>query len=297
MQQQYKSFCPHSSIFLQVFALVIFWIGSLIDAASNCTSKQYTIVSPDDGSFIACRDCPPCYIGQGLMVQCGSEIKKGTEIDCKLCIANETYNNDDKPTRKICRPCDTHQNRDILKNCTPTQNRRYGSCSKGFYLSEGTKDCVKCSCCSSENHDEKWVKKCSTDGLPAKLQCKESADFKCSFSTPSTQHGNTKTTSTEDMTKPPVTSHDTKTDANNPETTKDSEDSTPTDAPLVNDQGKAQAVSNGLIPGWAAFAIFIPVAAVASIAVLVWRRRRHHSRTNRSTNDIELQGKLKPRCN
>ena len=101
------------------------------------------------------------------------------------------------------------------------------------------------------------------------------------------------------MTKPPATSDNTKTDANSPETIKDSEDSPPSDAPLVNDQGKAQAVSNGLIPGWAAFAIFIPVAAVASIAVLVWRRhqrRQRLSRTNRSTYDIELQGKLKPCC-
>lgn len=279
---------------LQVFVLVICWIA-ILDAKSNstCTSEEYTIVS-HTGTFITCRDCPFCHLGQGLTVQCGSVIKIGTEIDCKACVANETFNDEDKPTRKLCSPCETHQNRDILENCKPTQNRKYGNCSKGFYLSKITKDCVKCSCCPKENRDKNWVEKCANDDMPENRQCKES-NIKCSVSTPPTQQVSMETTNTEGTTKPPVTSNSTKTRANNPKTTKlGSEKSTPTGAPVVNAEvtGRGKEASNR-VPVWVpvvGIVLLILLLAAIVITIIALRCRHRWTSSRDSIDNIELQG-------
>ena len=273
---------------LQVFVLVICWIAILDAKSNNSTLEKYTIVS-HDGTFITHRDCPFCHLGQGLTVQCGSVIKIGTEIDCKLCVANETFNDEDKPTKKLCSPCETHQNRDILENCTPTQNRKYGNCSKGFYLSKITKDCMKCSCCPKGDHDKNWVEKCANDDMPENMQCEES-NIRCSVSTPPTQQVSMETTNIEGTTKPPVTSNSTKTRANNPETTKlGSEKSTPTGAPVVNAEVTGKEASNR-VPVWAliGIALFIPVAAIV-IGIVLWYRHPR-ARNRDGIGNIESQG-------
>ena len=98
--------------------------------ARGCSqTSEYAIEAKKDG-VVRCEQCPTCGIGEGLAVECGISVKEGTQLDCINCTERKTFSNTND--RSLCEPCSECVNREVLKNCSRTQDRECGSCLPGY---------------------------------------------------------------------------------------------------------------------------------------------------------------------
>ena len=116
-----------------------------------------------------CKKCPKCPPGQGLPVQCGSNIENGTDTDCKSCKANETFS--ERYDSSSCNSCNLCGLKKIVQHCTPRRNRVCAnSCPPGYFLDKHD-DCTKCYFCCDNVPEHDRLQKCKDLGMPRRLQC------------------------------------------------------------------------------------------------------------------------------
>ena len=150
--------------------LQVFLAMSIVFEAVECRcspSSEFTIV--DANGQRRCKKCLKCPPGQGLPVQCGSNIANGTDTDCKSCKANETFS--ERYDSSSCKSCNLCGLKKILQHCTPRRNQVCAnSCPPGYFLDKHD-DCTKCYFCCENVPEHNRLQKCKDLGMPRRLQC------------------------------------------------------------------------------------------------------------------------------
>ena len=89
-----------------------------------------------------CVPCANCPIGQGLSFPCGSKVSNDSKIECVFCEPNKTYSDDHG--RGHCKTCQDCGFRNVIQECTISQNRECGNmCPKGYGFDTNIDDCVE----------------------------------------------------------------------------------------------------------------------------------------------------------
>ena len=104
-------------------------------------SKNIARYAPN-GEIVDCVPCANCPIGQGLSFPCGSKVSNDSKIECVFCEPNKTYSDDHG--RGHCKTCQDCGFRNVIQECTISQNRECGNmCPKGYGFDTNIDDCVE----------------------------------------------------------------------------------------------------------------------------------------------------------
>ena len=151
--------------------MLVFWLQSVLGRPVRCPLMRNFLRydSDDPETLIACVPCPKCPPGFGLVPQCGTKITQYTPIRCDACQQNETFS--DKHGVEGCKSCHDCGLKNVIQQCTPSQNRKCGTdCPERHYLDDKG-FCQECYfCCPSVNETGR-VKKCKEIGMGEDWQC------------------------------------------------------------------------------------------------------------------------------
>ncbi|XP_078358219.1 uncharacterized protein LOC144642967 [Oculina patagonica] len=126
---------------ISIALVLLLWLQPVAGSPTRCSLIwNFVIIFPHvSGAKPGCRPCPDCPVGQGVSPQCGSRITNETRIECKQCLANENYS--DSHGIGSCKPCNECGLKNVIQNCTASQNRKCGKdCPKGYFLNDND-DC------------------------------------------------------------------------------------------------------------------------------------------------------------
>ena len=108
----------------------------------TCPLARNFVKYGPNGEIVECRPCPECAEGHGLSIQCGSQIANDSKIECVSCELNKTYS--DSHGIGSCRTCQYCGLRNVIQQCSPSQNRRCGNkCPKGYFFDDNFNDCLE----------------------------------------------------------------------------------------------------------------------------------------------------------
>lgn len=166
----------------------------------KCGPSQYTVLNPQNREeIVKCQDCPTCPRGEGVPVQCGSQVLDGTSLQCKPCEHGKSFSNTtDSSTCLSCHECGK---KTVLHQCNLTDNRICGDCPGKHFLEPHLNDCVECfNCCSDVPDNERMTQCGKILGLPKSEWCepneKNKLCAKVNSQSPKNDNGFTKTTTT-----------------------------------------------------------------------------------------------------
>ena len=151
--------------------MIVLWSQSVLGGPTRCPLMQnFLKYYPDDPEAqtecIACPECPP---GLGLVPQCGSKITNYTTIKCEPCQLNKTFS--DNHGFESCRSCHDCGLKNVIQQCTPSQNRKCGTkCPERHYLDENG-FCQECYFCCPSVDETGRMKKCKEIGMGEDWQC------------------------------------------------------------------------------------------------------------------------------
>ena len=151
--------------------MIVLWSQSVLGRSTRCPLMQnFLKYYPDDPEAqtecIACPECPP---GLGLVPQCGSKITNYTTIKCEPCQLNKTFS--DNHGFESCRSCHDCGLKNVIQQCTPSQNRKCGTkCPERHYLDDNG-FCQECYFCCPSVDETGRMKKCKEIGMGEDWQC------------------------------------------------------------------------------------------------------------------------------
>ena len=130
-------------ILSQIKLLLLLWIHSMVECRSiTCPLARNFVKYGPNGEIVDCRPCPECAEGRGLSILCGSQIANDSKIECVSCELNKTYS--DSHGIGSCRTCQYCGLRNVIQQCSPSQNRRCGNkCPKGYFFDDDINDCLE----------------------------------------------------------------------------------------------------------------------------------------------------------